>query len=425
MNCDRAKSLISLYIDNELDEKERSEFQEHINTCEACRNELNAISETVNLLKSIPEVELPSNFREELHEKLIIAKEEEKRNKRKVLFFIRNNYFKAVSALAAGVAVIFALRVLFFGGFMAKGGMKQFTADSAMPEAAGMEKALLESDTGTSTSTDTGMDMDESSKLEEHKGLNDALVQSEAVEGEQEKSLTINIFNTDSADQKNEKEDLYSGTDTNSATNDIRTYASSGQDMPETIDREEIKGAETVSINTRGCFWGTKYAEDTFLKNATIRVRIVMNENVTKTEALEKIIQNYEIMGNVVEGSINDEDNIDDEDNNKSVIELNIKCYEYANLFDKIKAEMEASNLSVECGNPILIEDFRIKYDEYLSQLDKINNQLSLFRKEKNNSGSSEKTELMEDKANIENSIKLLLEKFEYVADAEMYINTR
>ena len=112
-------------------------------------------------------------------------------------------------------------------------------------------------------------------------------------------------------------------------------------------------------------------------------------------------------------------------DNNKSVIELNIKCYEYANLFDKIKAEMEASNLSVECGNPILIEDFRIKYDEYLSQLDKINNQLSLFRKEKNNSGSSEKTELMEDKANIENSIKLLLEKFEYVADAEMYINTR
>ena len=141
MDCDYAKKLISLYIDNEMDEKERSEFEEHISSCEACRNELNAISETVKLLRSIPQVELPSSFKKELHEKLVKVKEEENRNRRRGLFFIRNSYLKAVSTIAAGAFVIFALRGLFFSNFMTKSDISKSTSDSAIPEAAIMEKA--------------------------------------------------------------------------------------------------------------------------------------------------------------------------------------------------------------------------------------------------------------------------------------------
>lgn len=79
--CDEIKDKISLYIDNELDEKEKIETEAHIKECGECRrfyNELKAIS---NGLRETDDI----GFDKELHEKIMggiktLSKDKKKRN---------------------------------------------------------------------------------------------------------------------------------------------------------------------------------------------------------------------------------------------------------------------------------------------------------------------------------------------------------
>ena len=73
-NCTEVRNLISLYIDDELSKAELEEFNEHINSCSHCRAELEEIKTIVRLCRDIDEVELPANFKLELHEKLVEIK---------------------------------------------------------------------------------------------------------------------------------------------------------------------------------------------------------------------------------------------------------------------------------------------------------------------------------------------------------------
>jgi len=407
MNCEQVKNLISLYIDNELDEKECSEFEDHISSCESCRNELNDILKIVKLLRSIPQVELPSNFKAQLHEKLIKAKEEEKLNKRKGLLFVGNSYFKAISGIAAVVLVVFAIRGLFFGGSMTKWSMNKYTADSTAPEIGIMEKALPKTA--------------ESSMHE----ATDEVVAMFDVAGQSDKGVDIDV----SANQNAESDDGISEKESSLilSSNNKSNYMLSIN--PNTTEAQDSEGTEeelnTGSDEKRGFIVDTNFTENTFLKNAMIRVKIMIYENAAKMETLEKVIRNYETSGNIVER------NVSDKESNVSILEFNIKGSDYANLANNIKSEIDTStlsvksNLSVELGNPVLVEDFKVKYNEYVSQLNTINNRLSTLAEDKNNSNSSEKARLMQDKDNIENNIKLLLENFEYVANAEMRINVQ
>jgi len=69
-NCGEIIELMSLYIDGELDSETKREFEEHIETCESCRSELYELKEIVDVLGEVEEVELPSGFKEQLHENL-------------------------------------------------------------------------------------------------------------------------------------------------------------------------------------------------------------------------------------------------------------------------------------------------------------------------------------------------------------------
>ncbi|MEW8960026.1 MAG: zf-HC2 domain-containing protein [Moorella sp. (in: firmicutes)] len=75
MKCRYYRELLSSYLDNALTATQRLEVEEHINGCRACREELEALRRTVELLKdwSEEELDLPPGFEEDLRRRLEAA----------------------------------------------------------------------------------------------------------------------------------------------------------------------------------------------------------------------------------------------------------------------------------------------------------------------------------------------------------------
>lgn len=53
---------LSVFLDQELSAQEQANCQTHLDGCEACRNELMGLRQTVALLRALRPVELPREF---------------------------------------------------------------------------------------------------------------------------------------------------------------------------------------------------------------------------------------------------------------------------------------------------------------------------------------------------------------------------
>jgi hypothetical protein len=62
MKCIEISELLSLYIDNMLDENQVREVEEHLSSCDACRSEYNELKETVELLGQAEMIPVPDEF---------------------------------------------------------------------------------------------------------------------------------------------------------------------------------------------------------------------------------------------------------------------------------------------------------------------------------------------------------------------------
>ncbi len=71
MNCDGVRPLLSAYIDQELSGGELLRVERHLRRCHWCAAEVDALRQTVALVASLDEVELPATFHAELHQRLI------------------------------------------------------------------------------------------------------------------------------------------------------------------------------------------------------------------------------------------------------------------------------------------------------------------------------------------------------------------
>lgn len=111
--CIEFKEMISGYLDNELDSGLISEFEDHIASCISCREELDETKQTLYLLNSITEEELPQDFLDKLHTRLI----EEKRDldKKNYSTLLRNKYFRIISSVAAILVFAVLLKGLWGG----------------------------------------------------------------------------------------------------------------------------------------------------------------------------------------------------------------------------------------------------------------------------------------------------------------------
>ena len=70
MTCEEVRELLSSYIDGELDPNTRDALETHIKSCRECEAELAGLRHTVEMLKSLEEVEVPETFRASLMEKV-------------------------------------------------------------------------------------------------------------------------------------------------------------------------------------------------------------------------------------------------------------------------------------------------------------------------------------------------------------------
>lgn len=117
-SCGEIIELISLYIDNELDDAKKAEVEEHISSCESCRSEIEELKEVVNMCKNVEDVELPEGFSEKLHEKLMEEKQKQEDKRRFIV--LGSKYMKIASSIAAGIILVFIIRGFWLNGSINK-----------------------------------------------------------------------------------------------------------------------------------------------------------------------------------------------------------------------------------------------------------------------------------------------------------------
>lgn len=105
MKCENIRELMSAYIDNEINEVDKAKLEKHLAQCPQCMEEYELLKDLVIECSEIDEVELPEDFREELHTKLMDAKVG--KNNGIAGFVKRNKWIPATGAVAA--VLIFAI----------------------------------------------------------------------------------------------------------------------------------------------------------------------------------------------------------------------------------------------------------------------------------------------------------------------------
>jgi len=70
MKCAGIKEILSQYIDGMLGDRERAALEEHLSTCENCREELDSLRALVQELGALEPVKAPADFLGKIHERL-------------------------------------------------------------------------------------------------------------------------------------------------------------------------------------------------------------------------------------------------------------------------------------------------------------------------------------------------------------------
>lgn len=102
MKCETVRNMMSSYIDKDLNDIEKAELEKHLTECEECREEYESLLDIIAICGNLEEVELPQNFRTELHQKLV----EEKKKKNFFGGILGSKRMKMATGLVAAVLVI-------------------------------------------------------------------------------------------------------------------------------------------------------------------------------------------------------------------------------------------------------------------------------------------------------------------------------
>lgn len=143
IRCIKAKTMFSMYLDHELNKDDKDALEMHLSSCSDCRAELAELQQVISLVAGIGEEDLPEEFKEKLHEKLVLAAkaEEQKADNTPSL---RYKYLKILSTLAACLLLVFFTQGILNGHKFLNTGMKKSEQagqyNTAMNEAAGAQQ---------------------------------------------------------------------------------------------------------------------------------------------------------------------------------------------------------------------------------------------------------------------------------------------
>jgi hypothetical protein len=71
MNCDGVSDLLSAYLDGELVPGELLRVEQHLRRCHACADSVTSLRQTIALVASLDEVDVPAAFHAKLHSRLV------------------------------------------------------------------------------------------------------------------------------------------------------------------------------------------------------------------------------------------------------------------------------------------------------------------------------------------------------------------
>lgn len=110
--CEEVLELLSLYIDKELDDVTAKAVEDHVKLCSSCKTELEQLEEVVKMCNGLDEIELPENFKENLHQKLISEQKEMEETRKVRLMEYRK--MKLIASTAAIFILVFAVGGFFY-----------------------------------------------------------------------------------------------------------------------------------------------------------------------------------------------------------------------------------------------------------------------------------------------------------------------
>jgi hypothetical protein len=108
VKCKDVNKKMSLYIDNQLSEKDMKNFMEHIMECNKCKEKFERMKSLVSELNSIKEVDLPDDYKDKLHNRLVAEQYNVKDNNKTLIPWYLN--WKFSSGLIAGILLIFMFK---------------------------------------------------------------------------------------------------------------------------------------------------------------------------------------------------------------------------------------------------------------------------------------------------------------------------
>ena len=114
MECDKAKELLSAYLDGEVTEKERHLLEEHLDSCKSCRQEFEELRRIVGLVASLPKEAAPEGFAQRTVASLPAPGTGAPERLRK--FFLRPRWAFASGALATAALILIAMSLLYWRG---------------------------------------------------------------------------------------------------------------------------------------------------------------------------------------------------------------------------------------------------------------------------------------------------------------------
>ncbi|QEK12329.1 DUF4349 domain-containing protein [Crassaminicella thermophila] len=117
MRCTEMEELISLYIDDMLDDHTKKMIDRHLKECPKCNKEYEVLMTNIQMCKELPMIDLPQNFEDGLHEALVKLDEENKNlNDEKVVPLTKKNK-KIKWKIFTSIAAIFVVFIISISAF--------------------------------------------------------------------------------------------------------------------------------------------------------------------------------------------------------------------------------------------------------------------------------------------------------------------
>lgn len=104
-DCNKISELLSAYIDGEVTEKEKSLVENHISECTSCKQKLDMMQKTKDILKATPPIPVPETLLKDFEE---YREKSEKEEEKKVVPFYKN--YRVYASIAAVFIFAFVLK---------------------------------------------------------------------------------------------------------------------------------------------------------------------------------------------------------------------------------------------------------------------------------------------------------------------------